>query len=329
MFGGLDVMCEKCLNEIKIIRNNKNDTWQNIYASCRAIYNCSECRDKYDRELIKGLEYCFDNGLSLEKYSSDTLVAYRIILEKYIKYGNTYIKKAESILEKISNYEDIPEWYWYFKTKNSYIASKRLLTRKIKHLEEDITEYYLQEGQKPKDLCRKFSEFIDSIEKKEMETIDYIVSEDMELAKRIRDIYDEFKMTKKNNNNQIKNFEVLKIVNSNNKKVVVIGDSSVANSALTNKMKELGYKEDLVEMVINYNDIKKYDFNLLKNSSRIGVIILGPIPHQVIGINGYESIHQRMRIERGFPKLIELEKHMPISLNSFENALKEAKSYLD
>lgn len=319
-------MEQECKEALFVLRNMEGGSWQIVYKSAIRLDNCDSCHNKYDNLLMAAFEYCFDNGLKLTRYPDDTLLAYRHILAKYKLYGSSYKTKARQILDKISELDDVPEWYWYYRVRNSFLSEKRLLSRKIRNLKEGLNEYYLEEGQRPKNLNKRFSSFVQSINSKILTEVEDDLETDMIIVNELKQI---FKVYSKNTNLDLVEYDDFNVVRTveMNDKVLLIGACKITVKDIKNAIKECGMKPTKFDIITDYEETKKFDFGLLKNSMKYSCVILGPTYHSVRGVRGYKSISQRFDLEEGFPKKFELRKDKGISLEKLNEVLLEVKKF--
>lgn len=107
-------------------------------------------------------------------------------------------------------------------------------------------------------------------------------------------------------------------------KILVIGDSKVKKNQLVGILKKLGLEEDRFEFILGYDEAGKYDFRKLKYSE-YRVILAGPMPHSTIGKGEYGSIIEKMKRDRGYPRVEEIfvNSKLKITKTSFRKALEE------
>lgn len=105
-------------------------------------------------------------------------------------------------------------------------------------------------------------------------------------------------------------------------KILVIGDSRVRQKHFIGILKSLGIEESRVEFVLNYDEVKKYRFERLKNSE-YRVIIAGPMPHSIEGKGDYSSILERIKDDEEYPRVVELRSsnELKITKENFRSAL--------
>lgn len=96
----------------------------------------------------------------------------------------------------------------------------------------------------------------------------------------------------------------------NNGKILVIGESIVKNKDLLGIVKSLNLDKSRFEFVTDYENVKNYEFANLRYNSNYRLILVGPMPHKVVGINGkkYSSIIEQMEQNPEiYPKVLKLE----------------------
>jgi hypothetical protein len=92
-------------------------------------------------------------------------------------------------------------------------------------------------------------------------------------------------------------------------KILVIGESIVKDKDLIGIIKSLNLDKSRVEFVTDYENVKNYDFANLRYNSNYRLILVGPMPHKVIGINGkkYSSMIEQMEQNPEiYPKVLRL-----------------------
>ena len=68
----------------------------------------------------------------------------------------------------------------------------------------------------------------------------------------------------------------LEVENKNRNKILVVGESSVKVNILYNLFKEYGVSKNRVEVITDFDKIKRMDMDKLK---KYKLILMGPIPH--------------------------------------------------
>jgi hypothetical protein len=109
-------------------------------------------------------------------------------------------------------------------------------------------------------------------------------------------------------------------------KILVIGESSIQIKNLIGIAKQLGINKNRFEFVTNYENTKSYNFAALEYNINYKVVLVGPLPHKCIGLDGdkYNSVLDQMEDNPGsFPKIVRLvsSNELKISKTSFKNAL--------
>lgn len=88
-----------------------------------------------------------------------------------------------------------------------------------------------------------------------------------------------------------------------NGKILVLGSSSCSVRHLEATFKALGLA-DRLEYCLEYNALKKYEFERLRNNHHYRLIIVGPMPHSTQGTDNYSSVITRMESSDEFPKVV-------------------------
>ena len=88
-----------------------------------------------------------------------------------------------------------------------------------------------------------------------------------------------------------------------NGKILVLGSSSCSVRHLEATFKALGFA-DRLEYCLDYNTLKRYEFERLRNNHHYRLIIVGPMPHSTQGTDDYSSVITRMESSDEFPKVV-------------------------
>ena len=113
-------------------------------------------------------------------------------------------------------------------------------------------------------------------------------------------------------------------------KILVIGQTSVSRKDLNGTVKISTYNIHDFEFITSYEDIKKFDFSRLENTTKYQYILVGPMPHKLKGTDGESSMIERMETETDkFPSIHRLTVNdtLKISKTSFKNALEEISNH--
>lgn len=118
----------------------------------------------------------------------------------------------------------------------------------------------------------------------------------------------------------------------NNSKILIVGDSKVSKDDLVGIAKKYGIRENRLEFELDYRRLHNYNFGKLKNSMVYSDILVGPLPHKVAGIEGFNSfLSMANSCPEEFPKVIRLEtsNELKISKESFKKGLLNTRLYTD
>lgn len=89
-------------------------------------------------------------------------------------------------------------------------------------------------------------------------------------------------------------------------KIIIFGDSQIKEVDIYGILKTFNIPKDRVELHLEYNDIKKYDFKKLQYNSKYRLIVFGPVPHSAPGKENENSVIQNLESSEGYPKVIRL-----------------------
>lgn len=112
---------------------------------------------------------------------------------------------------------------------------------------------------------------------------------------------------------------------NNRGKVLIIGDSELSAKDIEKTCERFGLSGNRLELQLEYKD--NYNFSRTQYSPKYSLILVGPLPHMAIGVEGESSIITKIMTDDGYPpviKLTETNGDLHISKNSLKNALSEA-----
>ena len=89
-----------------------------------------------------------------------------------------------------------------------------------------------------------------------------------------------------------------------NGKILVIGQSDVGEDKLLMTAGKLGIDKSRIELHLNYDDAKTFDYNKTQWNPNYSLIIVGPQGHSGISKGDYSSAIARIEQEEGFPPVI-------------------------
>ena len=117
-----------------------------------------------------------------------------------------------------------------------------------------------------------------------------------------------------------------------NSKILVIGTPQIGINHLKLAAKKNRVTEKHIEFVDDYEKLTNFDSSILKNSPVYSDVLVGPMPHKIKGIDGYNSLTAMIRAnEEDYPKLTELRVNgeLKITKTSFEQGLQNTKYYAE
>ena len=124
-----------------------------------------------------------------------------------------------------------------------------------------------------------------------------------------------------------------KSINDENLKILVIGEPQIRIDDIYQIAKLYGFNMKNLDLYTEYDKIKNLDITRFKNTNKYCGIIVGPIPHNVKGMN-YDSFLAKTlsEAENEYPywkKCITEAGEFKITRNSFDNALRDIKLNLE
>ena len=117
---------------------------------------------------------------------------------------------------------------------------------------------------------------------------------------------------------------------SRNAKILVVAGTEVNADDLRMAAKKNGINPNLLELRLDYNKNKHYDFSKLKNNSQYSDIIFGPVSHKVTGLGDYSNIIEMFNQNpEEYPKVIKAStgNDLKLTKTSFTDALKKTQRY--
>ncbi len=88
--------------------------------------------------------------------------------------------------------------------------------------------------------------------------------------------------------------------------ILVIGGSQISDSQIYACFKSVGIDKNRVELLTDYSDTMKYEYNKLQYNPKYRLVLIGPVPHSVNGVGNYSNIISKIQMEDGFPRVIKL-----------------------
>lgn len=113
-------------------------------------------------------------------------------------------------------------------------------------------------------------------------------------------------------------------------KIIIIGASKLSDKEIKGVAKGLGINPARLELHLDYTENERFDFELIRNNTNYSDVIIGPISHKCIHIEGYSSPVTLMlnNIEE-FPKFQKAtDSHgLKLTKQSLRNCLQETQYY--
>lgn len=110
-------------------------------------------------------------------------------------------------------------------------------------------------------------------------------------------------------------------------KILVIGQSQVRKKDFRGIASSLGIDSKRFDLIISYEEVKRFPFNKLAYSDRYDYIFVGPMPHKVKGLEDEASIIAQIENNPDvYPELIRVlsqSGELKITKSSFKRALEE------
>ena len=117
--------------------------------------------------------------------------------------------------------------------------------------------------------------------------------------------------------------------NKSSVRLLIAGQSDVKKEHIFGILKKLGIDKNRVDMILDYDELKRFKWNDIQYSSKYSDVVFGACPHSVIGKGDYSSVISRMESEEGWPNPIRASANesLKFSQNSLLNALLETEFY--
>lgn len=117
---------------------------------------------------------------------------------------------------------------------------------------------------------------------------------------------------------------------SNNAKIIVIGDSRISKSDMEVLAKHNGINPRRIEFVLDYEKLTNFNFERFRNNMKYSDILVGPIPHKVKGLDAASSFLNMVNNQPDcFPRVIALRdaNELKITKQSFLNGLLKTRLF--
>ena len=92
-----------------------------------------------------------------------------------------------------------------------------------------------------------------------------------------------------------------------NGKILIIGASKLKEHEIYGCMKEFGIGKERLEIHLGYKEAKSYPFRSIQYNPNYRLILIGAVPHSVVGKGDSSSIITHIEKTDGYPKVIRLE----------------------
>lgn len=107
-------------------------------------------------------------------------------------------------------------------------------------------------------------------------------------------------------------------------KILVFGQTDVKANVLLAVAKSSGIDSKRVELHLDYNDAKKYQFKHIQYNPDYSVILFGPTPHSGKAKEDYGSIISSVEHTDGYPPVIRLgQNELKITKTNFRDAIND------
>ena len=118
-----------------------------------------------------------------------------------------------------------------------------------------------------------------------------------------------------------------------NGKVLIVGATKLKKQQILGVFDSMNIAKERVELILDYDDAKKYKYSKLQYNPRYRLILFGPVPHSTKDKDESASIISKIENGDGYPKVIELSDghKLNISKTNLRNALIEeiSNGYLE
>lgn len=110
-----------------------------------------------------------------------------------------------------------------------------------------------------------------------------------------------------------------------NGKIVVLGDSNVAEAVLLSIAKGLGIEKERFEFHLGYEEAKSFDSRKMQWNPAYSLVLVGPMPHNGASKGDSSSVITALENTEGYPPVIRLGTNsLKISKSDFKTKLTEA-----
>lgn len=108
-----------------------------------------------------------------------------------------------------------------------------------------------------------------------------------------------------------------------NAKIVIIGEAQIKENIISAIIKKSDININRLELCLDYNDAKSFNFNKLRYNSQYSLVLVGAMPHKTSGTGDFSSAIARMEQEDGFPPVVRF-KDLKITKTTLKEALQES-----
>ncbi len=111
-----------------------------------------------------------------------------------------------------------------------------------------------------------------------------------------------------------------------NGKIIIFGEAAIKDREILASVASQGISKDRVELHIEYNELKHFDFGKLRYNSDYRLILVGPMPHSTKNKGDYSSVIAMMEQEEGFTRIIRLtsNEQLKITKSNIKEAIRMA-----
>lgn len=89
--------------------------------------------------------------------------------------------------------------------------------------------------------------------------------------------------------------------------IAIIGATKLSRTQVAEIAYTYGISDKRLEMCLDYEECKRFNYGKLRNEYKYGAIFVGPIPHKTMGTGIYSSTIEMMKNEPGYPKVYEMD----------------------
>lgn len=117
-----------------------------------------------------------------------------------------------------------------------------------------------------------------------------------------------------------------------NLKILVIGESKSRKMQFDNVAIAADLLTDQFDYCLSYEDIEKFDFRTLRNSTRYDYVFVGPMAHRQRGVEGGTSAIAEMESDSAYPVVIRLQDakgRLKLTPSTFNQAIEIMLQHFD